>query len=81
MLIAKIKIQKTIRFMKKLLLSFLCNALIFNLLGAQNAAAADTERGMGMNVVIAVIAIIFVGIIGFLIHLDRKISRLEKDNA
>lgn len=30
-------------------------------------------------VVVAVIAIIFVGIVTFLIHLDKKMSRIEKD--
>lgn len=31
-------------------------------------------------VVVVVLAIIFAGIIGFLIYLERKISRLEKEN-
>jgi len=30
-------------------------------------------------VVVAVLAIIFVGVVVFLIHLDRKMSRIEKD--
>ena len=41
---------------------------------------ADTMRGNGkIYVVVLVLATIFAGIIGFLIYLDRKIARLERD--
>ncbi len=65
--------------MKKILIATLCNLLIFNLLSAQAATSADANRGMGMNVVITVIAIIFTGIVLYLINLDRKISKVEKE--
>ena len=40
---------------------------------------ADTLRSNGkIYVVVAVLLIIFAGISAFLIHLDRKISKLEK---
>ena len=59
---------------------FLLLSLLFSIsANAQQAAASDAERGMGMNVVISVLAIIFVGIILFLISLERKLSRLEKE--
>lgn len=41
---------------------------------------ADTMRSNGkIYVVVAVIITIFIGIIIYLVRLDRKISRLEKD--
>jgi CcmD family protein len=50
-------------------------------------ATAQTEspdfmRSTGkIYVTIAVLCIIFIGIVLFLIHLDRKLSRLEKENS
>jgi CcmD family protein len=42
----------------------------------------DFMRSTGkIYVVIAVLCIIFIGIVLFLINLDRKLSRLEKDNS
>jgi len=68
--------------MKKILLSL--SFLLLNLmLWAQEKKAvemADTMRSNGkIYVVVAVILTIFAGIIIYLIRLDRKISRLEKD--
>ncbi len=41
---------------------------------------ADTMRSNGkIYVVVLVLATIFAGIIGFLIYLDRKVARLEKN--
>ena len=48
----------------------------------QNAqpAMADALRADGkIYVVVLVLATIFAGIIAFLVHLDRKISKLEKN--
>jgi CcmD family protein len=43
--------------------------------------SADFMRSTGkIYVVIAVLCIIFIGIVIFLINLDRKLQRLEKDN-
>jgi len=45
---------------------------------AQAGSGADFMRSMGkMYVVVAVIVAIFVGILIFLIYLDRKIKKLE----
>ena len=42
---------------------------------------ADAMRSNGkIYVVVAVLATIFAGIFIYLIYLDRKISRIEKDN-
>lgn len=42
---------------------------------------ADLMRSNGkIYVVVMVIATIFVGIIAFLIRLDRKVSKIEKNN-
>ena len=65
--------------MKKISITTICNLLIFNLLNAQSATPVNPERGMGMNVVIMVIAIIFTGIVLYLINIDRKVSKLEKE--
>ncbi len=65
--------------MKKISITTICNLLIFNLLNAQSATPVNPNRGMGMNVVIMVIAIIFTGIVLYLINIDRKVSKLEKE--
>lgn len=49
---------------------------------AQNAepAMADSMRANGkIYVVVLVLATIFAGIIAFLVHLDRKITKIEKE--
>ncbi|MBI1768483.1 MAG: CcmD family protein [Bacteroidetes bacterium] len=46
---------------------------------AQEAEMADTMRSEGkIYVVVAIILVIFFGMIGFLIYTDRKVSSLEK---
>lgn len=53
---------------------------LFSFLNAQNSAATGTDfmRNIGMiYVVIGVIIIIFIGIIAFLINIDRKLTKLE----
>lgn len=62
--------------MLNLLLIFLNN------LFQQGVEMADTMRQDGkIWVVVGVILIVFSGIIFFLISLDRKISKLEKENT
>ena len=47
---------------------------------AQEIEMADTMRANGkIYVVVAVLAAIFVGIVVYLVMLDRKISKLEKE--
>jgi len=46
---------------------------------AQNAEMADTMRSNGkIYVVVAIILIIFAGLITYLVMMDRKITRIEK---
>lgn len=62
----------------KNILSFL-PVFIPGIMKADEIEMADMMRSNGkIYVVVAVMTIIFVGIILFLIRLDRKISRLEK---
>ena len=43
---------------------------------------ADELRANGkIYVVVVIIALIFAGIITYLIHIDRKVSKLEKNKA
>ena len=64
--------------MKKSILFINCFIFLsFNLLNAQSQSG-DFMRNIGMiYVVIGVIIIIFIGIIAFLINLDRKLTKLE----
>jgi hypothetical protein len=67
---------------KKLLLAagFLLFPILFLVAQERNVEMADTFRSNGkIYVVVAVILTIFAGIIIYLIRLDRKISRLEKN--
>jgi CcmD family protein len=58
-----------------LCMTFLCWSPFIN----AQSNSTDFMRNIGkMYVVVAVILAIFIGIILFLIYLDRKISRLEK---
>ncbi|MDB4088964.1 hypothetical protein N9544_04995 [Flavobacteriales bacterium] len=62
-----------------LLISFI--AFISNISLAQDNAIEQTFHESGkINVVVAVVSVIFVGIIFYLIKLERKISKLEKDS-
>jgi CcmD family protein len=46
----------------------------------QGVEMADTMRSEGkIYIVVAVIAIIFIGIVIYMISLDRKLSKLEKE--
>lgn len=56
-------------------------ALLFApiLLNAQPVEMADTMRSEGkIYVVVAILLVIFVGLISYLVFLDRKITRIEK---
>ena len=52
---------------------------------AQEAAASEPDMAQGLRssgkiyVVVLVLATIFAGIIAFLIYLERRLSRLERD--
>ena len=65
--------------MKKII-SFLVVLLTsFNVFAQEEVQMADQMRADGkIWVVVGVIAIVFVGIIAYLVLLDRKISKIEK---
>ena len=64
--------KKTAKILLGLLL--IINPTLF----AQDAQMADTMRSEGkIYVVVAIILVIFLGLIVFLLYTDRKISRLE----
>ena len=60
-------------------------AVIFLLLITASVSEAQTEMADAMRsngkiyVVVAVLATIFVGIFGYLVYLDRRITKAEKD--
>jgi hypothetical protein len=65
--------------MIKQLLSLLFMLLSFSSF-SQNAEMADTFRQEGkIYVVIAVLAIVFVSVIGILIFIERRVSKIEKE--
>lgn len=67
--------------MNKLLviLTFLTAFLFSNASTAQQPEMADTMRSEGkIYVVVAILLIIFTGMIVYLVMLDRKVTRIEK---
>lgn len=67
-------------FMKKAGLFLLLSLLSGNLFAQQDVEMADTMRSNGkIFVVVAVIAVVLIGLILYLLNLDRKLSRLEKE--
>jgi hypothetical protein len=65
--------------MKKIVKILLGLLLLINpMLFAQDAQMADTMRSEGkIYVVVAIVLIIFLGLIAFLIYMDRRISKFE----
>ncbi len=62
--------------------SFFLFAALFAMLSAsaQNAEMADSFRQEGkIYVVIAVLGIVFVCVLGILLYIERKLSKLEKE--
>jgi hypothetical protein len=70
---------------KKLLLSFFSIISSLALLAQDNTNGVEMADALRQNgkiyVVVAVILTIFIGIIIYLIRLDKKISKLEKNNS
>lgn len=65
--------------MKKIITFLVIFLVSFNLFAQEDVQMADQMRADGkIWVVVAVIAIVFVGIIAYLVLLDRKISKIEK---
>lgn len=64
--------------MKKILAAIFCLFLTLNVI-AQPVEMADVLRSSGkIYVVVGTIAIIFVGLAGYLFMLDKRVSKLEK---
>ena len=66
--------------------SFLLMIMLFSAVAGKAqtdaAAMADGMRADGkIYVVVLVLATIFAGIIAFLVRMDRKVSKLEKNNT
>lgn len=65
--------------MKKIISFLVVLFTSFNVFAQEEVQMADQMRADGkIWVVVAVIAIVFVGIIAYLVLLDRKISKIEK---
>ncbi len=68
--------------MKKLL-SIIVLLLISSVIFAQAAQPVEMAEGMFQSgkiyVVVTVLSVIFLGITGYLISIDRKISKMEKE--
>ena len=65
--------------MFKLSLTIILALLHFSVHAQQEVEMADALRSEGkIYVVVAIILVIFVGLIGYLFLMDRKITRLEK---
>jgi CcmD family protein len=66
--------------MNKFVVTTIFLLLITPLLANAEPEMADTMRSNGkIYVVVTVLAVIFAGIFAYLVYLDRKISRLEKE--
>ncbi len=66
--------NKILKIVLSIVIIFQNNVIIF----AQNEASSDMMRSMGkINVVVAVIISIFIGMFYYLYRLDKKLSNLE----
>jgi CcmD family protein len=67
--------------MKKFTLAFLTICASLFLSAQDSIEMADQMRSEGkIYVVVAVVAVILIGLFIYLFTIDRKVSRLEKDN-
>jgi CcmD family protein len=69
--------------MKKLLtlIVLLLSFVAVNAQGGKNVEMADALRGSGkIYVVVATIAIVFVGLAIYLFSIDRRLKKIEKEN-
>ncbi len=68
---------------KKIILSLLCMLQAFALFAqdSNNTTMADTMRSNGrIYVVVAVVVTILIGLILYMVRIDRKLGKLEKNN-
>ena len=65
--------------MYKAIVTLMFALLHFSLFAQAEVEMADTLRSEGkIYVVVAIMLVIFMGLIGYLFLMDRKVSRLEK---
>ncbi|MFZ1807748.1 MAG: CcmD family protein [Cyclobacteriaceae bacterium] len=65
--------------MRKYLLLIFLTLSSFVTYAQQEVEMADTMRSEGkIYVVVAILALILFGLVGYLVQLDRKVSKLEK---
>lgn len=66
--------------MMKVICNLTALLLLPTLVQAQEQGGNDFFSNIGkMYVTVAVIVILFLGVIGFLIYLERKVARIERD--
>lgn len=67
--------------MKKIIIGILAFCFVFNSSMAQNTAIVEMADGMRASgkiyVVVAVLAIIFIGLLVFLFNIDRRLKKIE----
>ncbi|MCO5242010.1 MAG: CcmD family protein [Chitinophagaceae bacterium] len=67
--------------LKKLLFTLILSAAVQFTYAQEKVEMADGLRSSGkIYVVVGVLLILFIGLFLFLISIDRKVSRLEKEN-
>ena len=65
--------------MKHSISTIFCFLLITNPVIANNVEMADIMRSNGkIYVVVAVLAVIFIGLMGYLYRIDQRVKKLEK---
>lgn len=66
--------------MKKIFSVFFALLISLSTFANANVEMADALRSSGkIYVVVAVIAVLFIGLFAYLFSIDRKISKIEKD--
>jgi len=66
--------------MIRYILVLLLNTIIYSMAYAQDVEMADSLRSEGkIYIVVGVLLIIFIGIVLYLINIDKKVSKLEKE--
>lgn len=66
--------------MIRFILTLLLNSIIYSMAYAQDVEMADSLRSEGkIYIVVGVLLIIFAGIVLYLINIDKKVSKLEKE--
>jgi CcmD family protein len=68
--------MKNLKYLLTFVIIFCCNLSIF----AQESGMENTMLKSGkINVVVAVVAVIFIGIVLYLVRMDRKLTKMENE--